>query len=49
VVRGGDQHKHQLGHTSLALVNAIYAHPMEESLRIAAAGLDRLLLEDGEG
>lgn len=46
---GGHQHKHQLGQTSLALVNAVYVHPLEESQRIAAAGLDKLLQGEDEG
>ncbi len=41
--------KDLLGHTSLALVSSVYVHPMEESQRIAAAGLDKLLLGEDEG
>ena len=40
--------KDLLGHTSLTLVSSVYVHPLEESQRIAAAGLDRLLLEEDE-
>lgn len=46
---GGHQHKDLLGHTSLALVSSVYVHPLEESQRIAAAGLDKLLLGEDEG
>ncbi len=40
--------KHQLGHTSLALVNAVYVHPLEESQRLASDRLAKLLLDEDE-